>query len=67
VTTSTPATESSGGSSGGAQGSGPEAKLELTTIYTVRKGKIREQEFFWDHEEALEALGLSEQEAHADS
>jgi len=26
----------------------------------VRKGKIVYQEFFWDHAEALEALGLSE-------
>jgi hypothetical protein len=33
----------------------------------VRKGTIFYQGFFWDHVEALEALGLSEQDAHADS
>ncbi len=41
-------------------GHGPEADLEVTGIYTVRKLKIREMEFFWDHAEALEAVGLSE-------
>ena len=33
----------------------------------MRKGKIVVVEFFWDHAEALEAVGLSEQDAHADS
>jgi ketosteroid isomerase-like protein len=32
--------------------------LELTSLTTVRKGKILAIEFFWDHAEALEALGL---------
>jgi ketosteroid isomerase-like protein len=41
-------------------GHGPEANMELTGVYTVRKGRIRDLEFFWDHIEALEALGLSE-------
>ena len=41
-------------------GSGPEANLEMTWVGTVRKGKIVFVEFFWDHEEALEAVGLSE-------
>ena len=41
-------------------GHGPEADLEMTQIITVRKGKIVYQEFFWDHAEALEAVGLSE-------
>jgi ketosteroid isomerase-like protein len=41
-------------------GQGPESRMEWTTIFTVREGKIREQEFFWDHTEALEAVGLSE-------
>ena len=40
--------------------------MEWSTIFTVRRGKIRGQEFFWDHAEALEAVGLSEQDAHAD-
>ena len=33
---------------------------EATGIFTIRNGKIRVAEFFWDHAEALEALGLSE-------
>ena len=48
-------------------GHGPEWNLELTGVYTVRNGKIRTAEFFRDHAEALEAVGLSEQDAHADS
>ena len=48
-------------------GHGPELNMELTNVFTVRKGKIVYQEFFWDHAEALETLGLSEQDAHADS
>ena len=35
--------------------------MEWTAAYTVRKGKIFLLEFFWDHAEALEAVGLSEQ------
>ena len=34
--------------------------MEVTSVLTVRKGKIVYQEFFWDHAEALETLGLSE-------
>jgi ketosteroid isomerase-like protein len=41
-------------------GHGPEPNLEWTVIFTVRKGKVLSVEYFWDHEEALEALGLSE-------
>ena len=41
-------------------GSGPDADLEMTGVYSVRKGKIVFLEFFWDHTEALEAVGLSE-------
>ena len=48
-------------------GHGPESNMELTGVYTVRKGRIVYLEFFWDHAEALEAVGLSEQDAHADS
>jgi ketosteroid isomerase-like protein len=40
-------------------GQGPEANMELTLVFTVRKGRIFYQEFFWDHAEALEAVGLS--------
>jgi ketosteroid isomerase-like protein len=37
--------------------------MELTALYSLRGGKIIYQEFFWDHAEALEAVGLSEQAA----
>ena len=43
-----------------AAGRGPEAHLETTNVITLRKGRIVYQEFFWDHAEALETLGLSE-------
>ena len=48
-------------------GHGPAAAVEVTALNTVRRGKILAIEFFWDHAEALEALGLSEQDAHPDS
>jgi ketosteroid isomerase-like protein len=41
-------------------GQGPGMNMEMTTVYMVRKGRIVYQEFFWDHPEALETLGLSE-------
>ena len=41
-------------------GSGPDANLEMTDVFMVRKGKIFGLECFWDHAEALEGLGLSE-------
>src|SRR5215207_11113270 len=47
-------------------GRGPDANLELTNVFMIRRGAIVYQEFFWDHAEALDALGLSEQDAHAD-
>jgi ketosteroid isomerase-like protein len=40
-------------------GRGPESNIEATDVFTVRKGKIVFLEFFWDHAEALETLGLS--------
>ena len=42
------------------EGHGPESNMEFTTVYSIRDGKIREVEYFWDHAEALEAAGLSE-------
>jgi ketosteroid isomerase-like protein len=48
-------------------GHGPESNLEFTVVYTIRKGKILGFEYFWDHAEALGTLGLSEQDAHADT
>ena len=41
-------------------GQRPDADLEMTGVYTVREGQIFGLEFFWDHAEALEAVGLSE-------
>jgi ketosteroid isomerase-like protein len=42
-------------------GRGPEANMEMTGVYTVRDARIFYMEFFWDHAEALETLGLREQ------
>src|SRR5262245_60028508 len=39
-------------------GHGPAAALELTVVLTVRGGRIFEIRHFWDHAEALEAVGL---------
>ncbi len=41
-------------------GRGPDMNMELTLVFTIRKGRIFYQEFFWDHAEALEAVGLSD-------
>jgi ketosteroid isomerase-like protein len=41
-------------------GRGPEANMQLTAVFTVRKGKVFASEFFWDHAEALKTLGVSE-------
>jgi ketosteroid isomerase-like protein len=41
-------------------GHGPDANLEMTNVFMVRKGRVFYQEFFWNHTEALETLGLSE-------
>ncbi len=47
-------------------GRGLESRMEFTAVYTIRKGRISYQESFWDHAEALEALGLSDQDAPAE-
>jgi ketosteroid isomerase-like protein len=39
-------------------GHGPEMNMELTLVFTLREGRILYQEFFWDHDEALQAAGL---------
>jgi ketosteroid isomerase-like protein len=46
-------------------GQGPGSHLEFTHVATVQNGKIVRQEYHWDHAEALETVGLSEQDAHA--
>jgi ketosteroid isomerase-like protein len=43
-----------------AAGSGPDLNIETTYIATMRKGKTILVEYFWDHEEALRAVGLAE-------
>jgi ketosteroid isomerase-like protein len=40
--------------------SGIEGDLESSQVVTLRKGKVVMIEYFWDHQEALEAVGLSE-------
>jgi ketosteroid isomerase-like protein len=39
---------------------GVDSNLEFTIVYTVRKRRIFGFEYFWDHAEALETFGLSE-------
>ena len=34
--------------------------MQFSQVMTFRKGKVVLIEFFWDHQEALEAAGLSE-------
>jgi hypothetical protein len=41
-------------------GHGPDLGIEATGVFTLRKGRIVAIEFFWDHAEALEILGLQE-------
>lgn len=48
-------------------GRGPDARIDVANVVTFRRGKIIMIEYFWHHREALEAVGLSEQDAHADS
>ena len=47
------------------EGHGPEMNFQMTQVFTVRNGKILYREYFLDHAEALEAVGLSEQDAHS--
>jgi ketosteroid isomerase-like protein len=42
------------------KGHGPESNVEVTSVFTIRKGKVLNIEYFWDHAEALETLGPSE-------
>jgi ketosteroid isomerase-like protein len=41
-------------------GEGPDTNVEATGVYTVREGRILAIEHFWDHAEALSAVGFSE-------
>ena len=47
--------------------SGVEVVWNLSQAYTFHEGKVIRWSIFTDHSEALEAMGLSEQDAHANS
>jgi ketosteroid isomerase-like protein len=46
---------------------GIEAQARTTWVFTIRNGKMERGCLYQDRDEALEAVGLSEQDAHADS
>jgi ketosteroid isomerase-like protein len=48
-------------------GHGPESRIEVSYVGTVRDGKLLAVEFFWDHAAAREAVGLSEEEPPTDA
>ena len=53
---------------GRGKGSGAEVFTHLTAhIWTLKDGKAVRMQSIWERADALEALGLSEQDAHADS
>ena len=49
------------------KGSGVEVEAQTINVWTVRDGKAVRMAVYNDKAEALEAVGLSEQDAHADS
>jgi ketosteroid isomerase-like protein len=53
--------------SGRAKHTGIETELTFFAIYTIREGRFIEVREYVTREEALEAVGLSEQDAHAES
>jgi hypothetical protein len=42
-----------------AAGRGPAVNVEATGVYTVREGRVA-IDHFWDHADALKAVGLEE-------
>ena len=50
-----------------AKGSGVAGEETLAQVVTVREGKVFQVRDYLSPEEALEAMGLSQQDAHADS
>jgi ketosteroid isomerase-like protein len=52
---------------GRGEGSGISTKAAGATLWTFRDGRILSGRLFQTKEEALEAVGLSDQDAHADS
>jgi ketosteroid isomerase-like protein len=53
--------------SGRGRGSGIDVAMEAADVFTLRDGKVIRMVGFPDRAEALEAVGLSEQDAHSDS
>jgi ketosteroid isomerase-like protein len=45
---------------------GIEATARITLVWTIRDGAIERVSMYQERQDALEALGLSEQDAHAD-
>ena len=41
-------------------GQGPDLNMEFSVIVAQREGAIFDMEYFWDHAQALEAVGLTE-------
>jgi hypothetical protein len=56
-----------GWQSGRGKESGVETSEEIFSVWTLRAGKAVEQRMFRDRGQALEAAGLSEQDAYDDS
>jgi steroid delta-isomerase-like uncharacterized protein len=52
---------------GTARASGVPVDERVTTVFHLRRGRLHRMVVYRDREEALEAAGLSEQDAHADS
>jgi ketosteroid isomerase-like protein len=52
---------------GVARQSGIETQLSVAVVYTIRDGRLVTVREYATKEEALEAVGLSEQDAHTDS
>jgi ketosteroid isomerase-like protein len=48
-------------------GSSATIEIRIGHLWTMRDGKAAQLEIFPEREKALEAVGLSEQDAHADS
>ena len=53
--------------SGHGAGSGVPIDMERAQVWTLEGGKIRRAEEYFDRAEGLEAVGLTKQDAHADS
>jgi hypothetical protein len=46
---------------------GIEVAVRGTVVWTIRNGAIERATLYQERQDALEAVGLSEQDAHADS